>query len=98
METEIYKAINSIGPKYMKEVFKLNESQTYNFRSQIALKVERYNTVRDGKKSLRILGPQIWNSLPNEYKTTTNLDQFKRLMRKWSDQKCSCNICKYIFK
>ena len=39
--------------------------------------VERYNTVRYGKKSLRILGPQIWNSLPNEYKTTTNLDQFK---------------------
>ena len=63
----------------MKEVFTLNESQTYDFRSQNALKVERYNTVRYGKKSLRILGPQIWNSLPNEYKTATNLDQFKRL-------------------
>ena len=55
----------------MKEVFKLNQSQTYDFRSQNALKVEQYNTVRYGKKSLRILGPQIWNSLPNEHKTTT---------------------------
>ena len=82
----------------MKEVFKLNESQTYDFRSQNALKVERYNTVRYGKKSLRILGPQIWNSLPNEHKTTTNLDQFKRLMSQRRGPKCSCNICKYIFK
>ena len=48
----------------MKEVFKLNESQTYDFRSQNTLNVERYNTVRYGKKSLRILGPQIWSSLP----------------------------------
>ena len=75
----------------MKEVFKLNESQTYDFRSQNVLKVERYNTVRYGKKSLRILGPQIWNSLPNEYKTTPNLDQFKRLMSQWRGPKCSCN-------
>ena len=67
----------------MQEVFKLNESQTYDFTSQKSLKVERYNTVRYGKKSLRILGPQIWNSLPNEYKTTTNLDQFKHLMSQW---------------
>ena len=36
----------------MKEVFKLNESQTYDFRPQNTLKVERYNTVRYGKKSL----------------------------------------------
>ena len=57
----------------MKEVFKLNESQTYDFRSQNVLKVERYNTVRYGKKSLRILGPQIWNSLPNEYTPLTKL-------------------------
>ena len=40
----------------MKEVFKFNESQTYDFRSQNTLKVERYNTVRYGRKSLRILG------------------------------------------
>ena len=82
----------------MKEVFKLDESPTYDFRSQNALKVERYNTVRYGKKSLRILGPQIWNSSPNEYKTTTNLDQFKRLMTQWRGPKCSCSICKYILK
>ena len=40
LAAEIYKAMNSISPKYMKEVFKLNESQTYDFRLQNALKVE----------------------------------------------------------
>ena len=65
----------------MKEVFKLNESPTYEFRSQNTLKAERYNTVRYEKKNT-CLGPQMWNSLLNEYKTATNLDQFKCLMSK----------------
>ena len=37
----------------MKEVFKLNESQTYDFRSQNTLKVDGYNTARYGKKELK---------------------------------------------
>ena len=51
LATEICKAMNPISPKYMKEVFKLNESKTYDFRSQNALKVERYNTVRYEKRA-----------------------------------------------
>ena len=91
LATEIYKMINSINPNYIKEIFKMNESQNYNFRSHNALKVGR-----DGRNSLRTLGPQIWNSLPNEYKTGVNLKQFKQFMKLWSGPKCSCNICKYI--
>ena len=74
--TEIYKTVNSINPKYMKEIFKMNESENYNFRSHNALKVGRFNTVKYGRNNLRTLGPQIWNSLPNEYKTAVNLNQF----------------------
>ena len=96
LATEIYKTINSIHPNYMKEIFKMDESQNYNFRSHNALKVGRFNTVKYGGNSLRTLGPQIWNSLPNEYKTAVNLNQFKRFMKLWSGPKCSCNICRYI--
>ena len=96
LATEIYKTINSINPNYMKEIFKMNESQNYNFRSHNALKVGRFNAVKYGRNSLRTLGPQIWNSLPNEYKTAVNLNQFKKIMKLWSGLKCSCDICRYI--
>ena len=77
LATEIYKTIYSINPNCMKEIFKMNESQNYSFRSHNVLKVGRFNTVKCGKNSLRTLGPQIWNSLPNEYKTAGNLNQLK---------------------
>ena len=60
----------------MKEIFKMNESENYNFTSHNALKVGRFNKVKYGRNNLRTLGPQIWNSLPNEYKTAVNLNQF----------------------
>ena len=74
LATEIYKMIYSINPNNMKEIFKMNQSQNYNFRSHNALKVGRFNTVKYGRNSLRTLGPQIWNSLPNEHKTAVNLN------------------------
>ena len=96
LATEIYKTIYSINPNYLKEIFKMSESQNYNFRSHNALKVGRFNMVKYGRNSLQTLGPQIWNSLPNEYKTAVNLNQFKKFMKIWSGPKWSCNICRYI--
>ena len=96
LATEIYKTIYSINPNYLKEIFKMNESQNYNFRSHNALKVGRFNMVKYGRNSLQTLVPQIWNSLPNEYKMAINLNQFKKFMKLWSGPKCSCNICRYI--
>ena len=37
LATEIYITLNSINPNYIKEIFKMNESQNYNFRSHNAL-------------------------------------------------------------
>ena len=71
---EIYKTIYSINPNYMKEIFKMNKSQNYNFRSDNALKVGRFNTVKYCRNSLQTLGPEIWNSLPNECKMAVNLN------------------------
>ena len=88
-ETEIYKTINFINPNYIEEIFKMNESQNYSFRSHNALKVGRIDKVRN---SLRTLGQQIWISRPDEYKTAVNLNQFKQFMKLWSSPKSSCNI------
>ena len=93
--TEIFKTFHSLNPIYMNEIFQTNPSITRNLRSRNNLVTHRYNSVTYGKNSLRILGPTIWNHLPDEYKTAEDLQTFKSLLRQWKGPQCNCNLCKY---
>ena len=48
----------------------------------------------DGYKSLKVLGPEIWNNLPYHVKYSDNLDTFKNLLKNWDGDLCKCNLCK----
>ena len=79
----------------MNEIFQTNPSITCNLRSKNNLVTHRYNSITYGKNSLRILGPTIWNHLPDEYKTAEDLQTFKSLLEQWNGPQCICNLCKY---
>ena len=55
-----------------------------------------HKTVTHGDKSLKILGPKIWNALPTEIKCETSLSKFKEYVKLWSGHSCKCNLCKSI--
>ena len=95
LATEIFKTFHSLNPIYMNEIFQTNPSITRNLRSKNNLVTLRYNSVTYGKNSLRILGPTIWNHLPDEYKTAEDLQTFKSLLKQWNRPQCICNLCKY---
>ena len=85
--TEIYKTINNINPKYMKNIFyrsTLRRSTIYIYN----IDVQKHNQVSFGKNSLRVLGPAIWNVLPNDMKSSENLHIFKNNMKKWGGENC----------
>ena len=65
-------------------------------RSQqnLNLKVVRANQVKLGEKSLRVLGPNIWDRLPPHIKNGENPSAFKRLIKRWDDVSCKCDLCK----
>ena len=48
------------------------------------------------KNSLRTLGTQVWNNLPDDFKSAPNLSIFNNLIKVWSDFKCSCKMCKAV--
>ena len=49
----------------MKQIFELKETiRTVRKKYRLNLNLSNYNRVTFGKKSLRIFGPKIWNSLP----------------------------------
>ena len=62
---EIYKTINNLNPSFMKQIFELRETnRNVREKYRLNLNISNYNQVNFGKKKLRILGPEIWNSLP----------------------------------
>ena len=95
LATEIFKTFHSLNPIYMNEMFQTNPSITRNLHGKNNLVTHRYNSVTYGKNSIRILGPTIWNHLPDKYKTAENLQTFKRLLNQWNGPQWICNLCKY---
>ena len=61
------------------------------------LKVVRANQMKFDEKSLRALGPQLWNRLPPHIKNAGNLSAFKRLIKTWDGLLCKCNLCRKIW-
>ena len=94
---EIYKTINNLNPSFMKQIFELRETNR-NLREkyQLNLNIPNYNQVTFGKKSLRIFGPKIWNSLPYHIKSSKNLETFKTVIKNWDSVNCKCVICKKL--
>ena len=78
LATEIYKTLNNLNPTYMKDIFK-KSSHRRSERLMYNIDVPKYNQNKFGRKSLRVLGHMLWNSLPNEAKsmdTLPNLEKF----------------------
>ena len=60
----------------------------------ILLLVARRKAVRYGWESLSYLGPRLWNILPDEYKKTQSVKDFKAKIRTWVPENCPCRLCK----
>ena len=90
--TEIYKTINNIGPEYMNSLVVPNQSH-YSSRRPLNLFVPIINQTTYGLRSFCYQGTVLWNSLPEEIKTASNLNFFKKLIKSWEGPHCRCNFC-----
>ena len=91
---EIFKTINNLNPPFMQSIFSSRTSK-HPSRNPNNLNHFRPNQVTFGSKSLKAMGPQIWNCLPNELKSADNLNKFKSMIKQWDGPSCKCNVCKY---
>ena len=80
--TEIFKTFNNMNPAYMKSIFQKQENVRVT-RQTLNLKSQKYNSKKYGFNSLRVLGPIIWNSLPNAIKTSKGIQSFKNGIKDW---------------
>ena len=91
---EIYKTINSINPTYMQNIF-MKSNHRISPRYPNNLNVPQVNQSNYGTKSLRVLGPKIWNELPEEIKSAETLKIFKTNIKMWEGPTCNCSLCKF---
>ena len=91
---EMFKTMNSINPTFMNDIFKLRKTNRA-IRNQYKPnpEVPIINQVTFGAKSIRYLGPKIWNSLPFHIKSSESLTTFKRIIKNWDTVSCKCPIC-----
>ena len=91
---EMFKTLNSINPNFMNDIFDPKQTnRAVRNQYKLNLEVPIINQVTFGAKSIRYLGPKIWNTLPFHIKSSESLATFKRIIRNWDTVSCKCPIC-----
>ena len=89
---KIFKSLNNLNLVFLKEIFYFKESNR-SVREKYNLQIPKINQVKYNTKSLRGLGPKIWNTLPYHIKTSENIDIFKKPIKNWNGVECKCLVC-----
>ena len=71
----------------MQEVSKKSAS-SFSDRFKLNFNGQRFKQIRYCRKSLIVLGPILWNSLPKHFKEYDSLYKFKKLISKWGSNDC----------
>ena len=91
---EMYKVKNNLSPEFMQGISPERNIERYNLRKQINFQIPGPKTVTYGTESIQFLGSKIWNLIPNDLKSATNLSIFKANIKKWIPNNCPCRLCK----
>ena len=77
----------------MKDIFEL-QNPSYNLRSSCnQFRRKNIKTGHYGLQSVRCLDPKIRELVPNNIKYSNSLSKFKKLIKLWKPESCSCRLC-----
>ena len=75
--TMVFKCLNGLAPPYLCQKFKTrSEVHNCNTRNRDRLHIPLCRTAA-GQRTFTFRGQKLWNSLPDEFQSITNLDVFK---------------------
>ena len=85
---EVFKTLKSLNPDFVPTYFK---KSSHSASRKDDFVVNRAKTATFGEKSLRTVGPKIWNSLLKDVKDLTSLQKFTEFIKTWYGPECKCN-------
>ena len=92
MALEVFKIMHGLAPPVLSSLI-VKRDNKYNFRYTNILQIPQVKTSTYGKNSFGYAAPVLWNSLPENFRTTTNFNNFKNLMENWNGNHCKCVAC-----
>ena len=95
MMESVYKILKGNCPHYLRALCQEKHDVRYDFRAENNVFIPKYQTVCYGKKSFKYTAPYVWNSLANDVKDATSLNEFIGRINKWKPV-CywgSCTLC-----
>ena len=90
---ETYKSLNQENPRLMWDLFCYKKC-SYNLRGQLLVKLPSTRTVTYGTNSLLFRASIIWNKLPNKFKELCSANLFKKKIKEWKGDLCTCAQCR----
>ena len=90
---EMFKVKNNLCPSFMHTIFP-DAINSYNLRKNPSFKTENIRTTYYGTETLMYRGPKTWDLVPKNIKQSTTLKEFKRKIKEWKPEGCSCRMCK----
>ena len=100
---EMFKVLKGISPKFMKNIFIDRSIPTDSMVGALRSQNTFYNlhntkSVHYGMETLSSIGPKIWDIIPLKIKESSNLLEFKHLIKGWVPEGCPCRLCKTYIK
>ena len=93
---EMYKVVNGLSPSIFTNLFQVRQQKSYELPNKDYFLVPKAKSVFC-EQSVSVIGPKLWNSLPESFKNLGSLDLFKKKIKKWKPTICPCRICKIYF-
>ena len=93
---EMYKIKNDLSPLIVTELFEKRNEQHCDLRKYSQFTIPPIRTVYQGSEIISVLGPKIWNILPDKLKNANSIEAFKMQIKKWKRENCPCWLCKFF--
>ena len=91
---EMFRVRRNTSTPIMNDIFKHKGNSQYNLRQSSGFTRPLVKSVYHGSESASLLGPKLWDILPNNYNDIDNLNTFKNKFKKWKPENSPCRLCK----
>ena len=67
---------------------------SYNTRRDNIVHTRAVKSVYNGTETISFRAQKTWNTIPNDIKNVTSLNEFKTKIKQWQPVNCTCRLCK----
>ena len=94
---EIFKTRNNLNPTFMKNIFAEGDNY-HGLRNINHLQLQKVRTTIYGTENIQYRGCLSWSSLPSFLTDSSTIQEFKRKIKQWNGDLCTCRLCRVFVK